>query len=116
MSGNRDDTTCLIHDFYRVARPVGGGRARRGHYARGIVAPLDPTAPCPHRDLRVKGCLVDTSSTSPREGVETPDPLRGAYRGWNVACAKWIETDIEMAIRNLICFIGSNGYYGFNSF
>ena len=46
---NRDDTTCLIHDFYRVARPVGGGTPRRGHYARGIVASLDPTAPCPHR-------------------------------------------------------------------
>lgn len=50
-SADSDDTTCLIHDFYRVARPVGGGTARRGHYARGIVASLDPTAPCPHRDF-----------------------------------------------------------------
>ena len=58
--GNRDDTTCLIHDFYRVARPVGGGTARRGHCARGIVASLDPTAPCPHRVFAGEGVVLWT--------------------------------------------------------
>ena len=58
--GNRDDTTCLIHDFYLEARPVGGGWARRGHYARGIVATLDPTAPCPHRDFAGEGVVLWT--------------------------------------------------------
>jgi hypothetical protein len=35
---------------------------------------------------------------------------------WNVACANWIKMDIEVAICIPTCFVGSNGYYGHDSF
>ena len=61
--GNRDDTTCLIHDFYRVARPVGGSRFGGDAARRNLAdAVARNTAVClgidDDRELEPSRCAV----------------------------------------------------------